>query len=248
VHSYIIQNLAAVANEGGNYMNARTKRAFSALITVSVLAVTVFGIVALAPVPVSAVTKMVPQGPTTGRVGEKLEFGVQVTDCGPPADFNDPNPPCEPLNNFWVTFNFREGADVIGTLDAATNEQGYATVSFAFDHSGSYGVFVGANLAYEIWSAPATPLYVTIKTEATPTPTLATPTTPTLTTPTTPTLSTPTPTVGGGQLLGALPSTPGVGIAVVLLAIGATALLMRRRGEDDNEGKESCRREKRYRR
>ncbi len=64
-------------------MNTHAKRAFSALATVAVLTVTVFGIVGLTAVPVLAAiwTDAELTGPTTGRVGETLTYTVRVLQC-----------------------------------------------------------------------------------------------------------------------------------------------------------------------
>ncbi len=66
-------------------MNTHAQRAFSVLATVAVVAVTVFGIVGLTMTKASADTCSWTSAPTTGNVGDILEFKVRIYDPQSPS-------------------------------------------------------------------------------------------------------------------------------------------------------------------
>jgi hypothetical protein len=215
-------------------MNVSVKRTFSALATVSMLTVTLLGIVALTAVPVSAVSTVVLSGPTTGHPGETLAYSALVSDCPSPNT-------CAPIPGVSATFRFVNPDGTSVAMIVTTNSQGVASRSFTPSQTGTYQISVtGAGVT-------SNTLQVTVTAEATPTAAV-----------------TPTQVAGdgGGQPTGAAgdavstatPSTSVAGIAdivsqaeaatgrgsgvllivlaviiIVILAIIATALIVRRR-------------------
>jgi hypothetical protein len=232
-------------------MKTSAKRAFSALATVSVLIITVFGIVALTAVPVSAENRVVLSGPTTGHPGETLTYSALVSDCPSPDA-------CAPIPGISATFRFVNPDGSSAAMIVTTNSQGLASRSFTPSQTGTYQISVSAG------GVTSNTLQVTITAEATPTPEAA-----------------PTQVAGdGGQqppagdaVATTTPSTSAAGMAniasqaeaaagrgssallivfglaiVILLAVIAAVLLKRRRGDDEYEREEPYKRERRYRR
>jgi hypothetical protein len=213
-------------------MNASAKRAFSALATVSVLTVTLFGIVGLTATKASAATCNWISAPTTGNVGDTLQFKVRITD----AASND-------LSS-WFLY----GSNFARSLNSQTltapgvgGQPGYleSTASYTFTSAGSYRV-----------TGPLTECgSISVTIAAAPTPTPAPTAAPATPTPSngggggggqTPAVSSATPTATASEtplesVAGAVRSPRGALFwvlaiaAIILLAIIAGALLRRRR-------------------
>jgi hypothetical protein len=114
-------------------LNTNTKRAFSALATAAVLTVTLFGIAGLTATKASAATCEWISAPTTGNVGDTLQFKVRITG----AETSD-------LRSWSLS-----GPNWARTLDSATllapgfgGEPGYieSTASYTFNSAGSFRV------------------------------------------------------------------------------------------------------------
>lgn len=159
-------------------MDASVKRAFSALATVSVLTVTLFGIVALTGVPVSApyVTtqsirvELTPNSGTSGNVGDTMTFAVKATNVeqtrweGPlPSGMIPEGSGSEgPAGGVSGTVSF-SGPSGSESASFVTDSSGKASVTHAFSQAGTYTVqahvsgFESNGVTVSIAAEPTTP-------------------------------------------------------------------------------------------
>jgi hypothetical protein len=139
-------------------MNIHAKRTSSVFATVAILTSTVFFIVGLMAVPVSAQEIVALSGETNGQVGQTLTYTARMTSLGRGTPMTG--------NIIFTVYN---GTNVVDTATSATDSQGVAYYRYAFQQPGSYSVVA----RYSRNSLEVDDITVTIQASPTPTVTAA---------------------------------------------------------------------------